>query len=791
MKKFKMLLVAIFGLFAFNIIAMAQCSDQQGSSNYSIDADDGTKYCSTLSDAFSEVKDNGTITVLKNDTISSSVVLRGNKTVTIDLAGKTISGSASNYLIAMLESTVTIKDSGNGGKISHSSNGVAFFAASGTLNLDGGILETSGAKAAVQVGQETSSATMNITGGTIENKSTGAGFALYVINGTATLNDGLIKSPNDNTVAVGGYNEEKRTFTTGSLIVNGGTIKNTSTTDKGLAIIITKGTVDINDGEVTTSANQSAIQSGALNGSDEITLTIDGGKIENTGNGAAILIARGNTTINKGSVISDGTYSTIQVGSSKDYHGHLTISGGTVENKKNIPAIIVPFGGSDATINGGVIKINEDDATSTNDTAIIVGMNPSTPEAQSQGYGSGAKVTITNGNITGGISLFGQEPELTISGGNITARSFAVSGNGSPEGNVNATINSTINITGGNLTSTSNAAIYHPQKGNLSISGGTITGKIGIVARQGKINITDGKITATGSENEKVRVGDAKENGAFVQLPTGTAIIVDNSEESYKEEAKVTVSGVDAIIDGESQSILSYKGEKQDDFEITGGTFLSKGIKDDVKEFINNTEYGQSQSGLVGKVHDITFEYDHSQGTVESYTDATEKEEVTFTVKPNEDYAVDSIEIKTEDNKNVQYTSSNNKHTFVMPEKDVTVSIKFKVLYADYSDLYEALLKAKGIDTSKYTKESIKALLEAIANAEKIEKGLRASQQYRINNLTYALNNAIANLVLVNSNAVKPSEPIPDTYDNGSIYFGFAIITLGTMLISIKKLRNN
>lgn len=786
MKKIKMLLVAIFALFAYNTIAMAQCSEQNNSSNYSIDADTGTKYCSTLSEAFSEVKDNGTITVLSSSTESSRVNAPG-RNVILDLNGNTITLSATTYgiVLANVNDNLTIKDSGSSGKIVHSNGGLALIAAAGDLTIDGGTIEANTANSTIQFG---SNGTFTMNGGTIENKNNASkAISLFLFNSAnAIINNGTIKSTAGLTIQVGCEDSNA------NLTINNGIINNTNTSE-GLAIAAYNGTIDIYGGTVTSATKDSTIQVGHPDWSVDGILNVKGGKVENTGEngGRAIFVARGTSTINSGNIVSQGNGATIQVGNSKDYNAHLIVNDGNIEHKKNIPAIIVPYGDSDAIINGGNIKINEDDNTSTNDTAIMIGMNPSDGEVDKD-YGSGAKVSITNGNITGGISLFGKQPELNISGGNITARSFAVSGNGSPEGSVNATIGSKINISGGNLTSTSNAAIYHPQNGTLTISDGTISGKIGIVARQGNINITGGKIAATGSDEEKIRVGDAKENGAFVQLPTGTAIIVDNSEEdAYKDEAKVTVSGEDAIIDGTNQSILSYNGNKKQDFEITGGTFLSKGIKDDVKEFINNTEYGQSQSGLVGKVHNITFNYDHDKGSVESYTDATEKEEVTFTVKPNVDYAVDSIEIKTSDNENVDYTSSSNKHTFKMPDKDVTVSIKFKVVYADYSDLYEALLKAKGIDTSKYTKESIKALLEAIEDAEKIEKGLRASQQYRINNLIYALNNAIANLVAINSNTVKPSEPVPDTYDNGSIYFGFAIITLGTMLISIKKLKNN
>lgn len=576
------------------------------------------------------------------------------------------------------------------------------------------------------------------------------------------------------------------------LVIDGPTIENQYATlfnelnqTTGVAI-----STNLND-HTTGTTNTIEIKNGLVKGTQGINVSvkanaivkINGGTVEGT-KGAAIMtndqnvgnitldITNGNLKANENSAIALEIYGKSNV---NIFGGNITgYTGIYATNESNILI-------SGVTINGSTYGVYGEG----NSTITINGGNITGTEAGV--YSEGETLDITNGTIDGRYGVVAYNgAKATISGGNITGETAAVSGNGSDPSS-----ETTITITGGNLKG-GIVGIYHPQKGKLNISGDAIIeGKVGIVARQGSVDISRGTIKATGNPDEKIIIGDAKDETGRKELSSGIGIIVDNTESSYPEDAKVKIYGDEAIIEGTNKSILSEKDTKTQDFDITGGTFLSKGIKDDVKEFFNTNLYGQSQSGLVGKVHDITFVYDNSQGSVESYTDATENEEVTFTVKPNVDYDVDSIEIKTSDNENVNYTSSSNKHTFKMPEKDVTVSIKFKVVYADYSGLYEALLKAKGIDTSKYTKESIKALLEAIEDAEKIEKGLRASQQYLINNLTYALNNAIANLVAINSNTVKPSEPVPDTYDNGSIYFGFAIITLGTMLISIKKLKNN
>ena len=60
--------------------------------------------------------------------------------------------------------------------------------------------------------------------------------------------------------------------------------------------------------------------------------------------------------------------------------------------------------------------------------------------------------------------------------------------------------NTVININGGELTGTDGYAIYHPQSGELNITGGRLTGgETGIEIRAGKLNLSgDAVITAKG-----------------------------------------------------------------------------------------------------------------------------------------------------------------------------------------------------------------------------------------------------------------------------------------------------
>lgn len=111
--------------------------------------------------------------------------------------------------------------------------------------------------------------------------------------------------------------------------------------------------------------------------------------------------------------------------------------------------------------------------------------------------GEDAKMTMKSGNIYAvrdnpanngqfGIGLW-RGADLTIEGGKIEAGWYAVSGNGQ-----NTTQNSVINITGGELISAADYAVYLPQAGTTTISGGTIKGACGAIGmRSGTLNIND------------------------------------------------------------------------------------------------------------------------------------------------------------------------------------------------------------------------------------------------------------------------------------------------------------
>lgn len=175
---------------------------------------------------------------------------------------------------------------------------------------------------------------------------------------------------------------------------------------------------------------------------------------------------------------------------------------------------------------------------------------------------------------------------LTVEGGMIRARdNAAVAGNGtvSPADRFQGDTN--ITISGGTLRGenepSSNGyiacAIYHPQSGTLTITGGTIEAVDGvaILMRAGSANITGGTITGTG--NVSGYVGDSK-----LQKVPSSGIVVDRAAnyDGATPEDVVNISG-DASVsaDAEQQAlstVLDENDSKDGLIAVSGGSLSTK-----------------------------------------------------------------------------------------------------------------------------------------------------------------------------------------------------------------------
>ncbi len=255
----------------------------------------------------------------------------------------------------------------------------------------------------------------------------------------------------------------------------------------------------------------------------------------------------------------------------------LDLGGFTITSKGEGKDAIVLEDESTVTIKNGTIKNEgEDCAILIQKGTVILKDNITLSNKEGAKYGTvqvGYKSGNTSGHlkiedgakINGGVTV-SQSSSVEMTGGEIVnPKGFAISGNGSNTGNT------TITVKGGTLESKSSAAIYHPQQGTLNVSGGILKGALfGIVARRGTVNVTGGKITASGTGTASV--GDATEEGAKVELPAGTAIVLDNKSTGYGDDVKARVTGGEFEATNDT-AIVSLEDTDHSDFEILGGAY--------------------------------------------------------------------------------------------------------------------------------------------------------------------------------------------------------------------------
>ena len=171
---------------------------------------------------------------------------------------------------------------------------------------------------------------------------------------------------------------------------------------------------------------------------------------------------------------------------------------------------------------------------------------------------------------------------LSITGGVIeSSYGMVISGNGT-KSTMGDYSNTAIEISGGliHATSTENfsAAIYHPQYGTLTITGGKILVEngAGIVMRSGVLNITGGAIVSKGTTSGSV--GDA---GNTVQP---SAVVIDGSADypGVEEGFNTDITGGSFESDSGVPTITETKASTEDEstVDVTGGTFQSGGTTD-------------------------------------------------------------------------------------------------------------------------------------------------------------------------------------------------------------------
>lgn len=249
--------------------------------------------------------------------------------------------------------------------------------------------------------------------------------------------------------------------------------------------------------------------------------------------------------------------------------------------------------GASATVRGGTIEVSAGSDT----YAVTVGASGSLSTESVTVIGHGASGVLVNGGsyvkrltniqatdgfgirvVNGGsasheggmvvanygVFVAGSGSRFNMNGGDISAAGFGITGNG-----LAANGGTTINISGGSVSSTDSIAVYHPQAGTLTVSGGSLSGTYGgIGIKSGTLTVTGG--TIAGTSGGAYVDGESNGNGIHV---SGSAIHVD-SRAGYAGGMNISISGgtlssnngyaIDEVSGGSSQiSSLS----------VTGGSF--------------------------------------------------------------------------------------------------------------------------------------------------------------------------------------------------------------------------
>ncbi len=259
----------------------------------------------------------------------------------------------------------------------------------------------------------------------------------------------------------------------------------------------------------------------------------------------------------------------------------------------------------------------------------------------------------------------------------------AISGNGYRH-------NTVITIKGGTVKSSSCHAIFQPQNGELTVTGGTIEGATGIEIRSGNLTVTGGTIKGTAT------TVTTKSNGSGTTT-VGAGIAI--AQHKTKEEINVSVKG--GKIEGASALYQSnVEGNATADIEkidievsggeftatdsnndavysedktgfITGGTFSS-----DVSSYVDtDLEAVKDEDGnvYVGTLHTIKAEKE-GNGTVKvSKTEAVVGQKVTIEVIPEEGYRLKAITGVDGIVDVAEYA-----YEFKMLDKDVTITVEFE-----------------------------------------------------------------------------------------------------------------
>ena len=221
--------------------------------------------------------------------------------------------------------------------------------------------------------------------------------------------------------------------------------------------------------------------------------------------------------------------------------GKMTLKDSSTEKKGKI---VASQDYTAASYNGSLIEIAGEDASMTMESGNISAVRE-TPDSNGQ-YGVG----VTDGG------------DFTMTGGKIEAGWFAVAGNGNYK-----TQNSIINITDGELISTADYAVYLPQSGTTTISGGKVYGAAGgVCIQRGTLNVEGTALITSKGTGSTGNWGDGTGGLDCAAINVSGAYGI----------ATVNIKGGTLI--AEAKSLITEGTTYTPVINVTGGTFSDRSV---------------------------------------------------------------------------------------------------------------------------------------------------------------------------------------------------------------------
>lgn len=235
----------------------------------------------------------------------------------------------------------------------------------------------------------------------------------------------------------------------------------------------------------------------------------------------------------------------------------LDLGGHTLSGKQTATSEVLRIS-APMTIQNGTVKYVSDNGTGAMMTSADVTI--------------ASDVTI-DGGIGYGIWTSGYGHTLTVNGTVKSNGSYAITGNGNDDTGYIDDCNITVNE-GATIQAPNGIGIYHPEKGTVTINGGTISGHTGVQLCAGKLVVNGGAITSAGNNMDAAGSQNAIPDGAAISVidrnyPGGTPSLEING-------GTVRATGTNAL----AVKAYDYKDNKvaewvnaKDHVEISSGTF--------------------------------------------------------------------------------------------------------------------------------------------------------------------------------------------------------------------------